>query len=69
LDKAESLLRNAQKSLAMEDYAHAAVLAEQANRAADSAVTWLVIPVVAASAAVAASLGLLLRRKRKRSKT
>ena len=67
LDKAESLLQNAQKALAMEDYGQAAVLAEQADRAADSAVTWLIIPTIVAFAGALLSTIILLHKRAKRT--
>jgi hypothetical protein len=68
LDRAESLLRDSQKALSEENYGQARVLAEEANRAADRAVTWLVIPVVVAFAGAAVSVVLLLRKRGEKNK-
>jgi hypothetical protein len=62
LDKAEGLLRDSQKALVEENYDQATLLAEEANQAADSAVTWLVIPVVAVFAGIVVSAVVLLRK-------
>jgi len=50
LERAEKLLEDARRALIDENYAQAILLAEEANRAAESAVTWLVIPVIIAFA-------------------
>jgi len=48
LDRAENLLEDAGKALIEENFTQAMLLAEEANRAADLAVTWLVIPAIIA---------------------
>jgi len=50
LDRAENLLEDARKALIEENYTQAILLAEEASRAADNAVTWLVIPATIAFA-------------------
>jgi len=64
LDKAENLLEDARKALIEENYTQAILLAEEASRAADLAVTWLVIPTVIAFAGVVVSTMILYRRVR-----
>ena len=65
LDKAESLLRESQKALSEEDYRQATLLAEEANQAANNAVTWLVIPVTAVVGVVLSAVVLLRKRAKK----
>jgi len=65
LDRAESLLKESQKALSEENYGQAAVLAEEANQAANNAVTWLVIPVTAVVGAVLFAVVLLRKRAKK----
>jgi GH35 family endo-1,4-beta-xylanase len=69
LDKAEGLLRDSQKALSDENYDQATLLAEEANQAADNAITWLVMPMFVVVAGVAVSVVLLLRKRRKKTTT
>jgi len=65
LDRAENLLEDAGKALIEENYTQAILLAEEASRAADNAVTWLVIPATIASAgAILSGCAILYRRVR-----
>jgi hypothetical protein len=68
LDKAENLLRDAQKALLEENYGQAILSAEEANRAADSAVTWLIIPTIIALAGCLLSTIILLRKRAKKTR-
>jgi len=68
LDKAENLLRGAQKALLEENYGQAMLSAEEANRAADSAVTWLIIPTIMAFAGGLLSTIILLRKRAKKTR-
>jgi len=63
LDRAESLLEDARKALIEENYAQAILLAEEASRAADLAVTWLVIPAMIAIAGSVLSGSVILYRR------
>ena len=63
LDRAKNLLEDARKALIEENYTQAILLAEEANRAADLAVTWLVIPVIIAFAGVVLSGSVILYRR------
>jgi len=64
LNRAESLLEDAGKALNREDYTQAMLLAEEANRAAGNALTWLLIPVIIAVTATALfCVGYILRKR------
>jgi hypothetical protein len=67
LDKAENLLRDAQKALLEENYGQAILSAEEANRSADNAVTWLIIPTIMAFAGGLLSTIILLRKRAKKT--
>jgi hypothetical protein len=68
LDKAESLLQDAERALAEENYTQAILSAQEASQAAESAVTWLVMPAVVAFAGVIVSVAMLLRKRGKKDK-
>ena len=61
-------MQDARKALSHENYAQAMLLAGQANIAADNAVTWLLIPIVAVFAGVVVSTVVMLRKRAKRPK-
>jgi len=63
LDRAENLLEDARKALIEENYTQAILLAEEANRAADNAVTWIVIPATIAFASGILSGSVILYRR------
>jgi hypothetical protein len=66
LNKAEDLLKESQKALSEANYDQATVLAEEANQAANGAMSWLIMPAIAV-AGVAVAAGVLLRRRAKRA--
>jgi len=67
LDRAENLLEHAGKALMEENYTQAILLAEEAMRAADLAMTWLVIPAtIAFAGAILSGSVILYRRVRKK---
>jgi len=69
LDRAESLLEDARKALVEENCTQAIVLAEESERAADLAVTWLVIPAIMAFAGgILSGSAILFRRVRARKR-
>jgi len=63
LDRAENLLEDARKALIEENYTQAILLAEEAKRSADLAITWLVIPVIIAFAGGILSCSMILYRR------
>jgi len=63
LERAEKLLEDARRALIDENYTQAILLAEEANRAAQSAVTWLVIPATIAFAGSVLSGSVILFRR------
>jgi len=65
LDRAEYLLQEAQKALSEENYGQATLLAGEADQAADTAVTWLVVPVAVVFAGLALALIATLYKRRK----
>jgi len=67
LDKAESLLQDARKALSEENYGQATVLAGEANQAADSAATWLIIPVAVVSIGLVLAVIVWLRKRARKT--
>jgi cobalamin biosynthesis Mg chelatase CobN len=67
LDKAESLLQDAQRALAEENYTQAVLSAQEANQAAESSVTWLVVPVAVVFVGVAVAVIVWLRKRAKKN--
>ena len=63
LDRAENLLEDARKALIEENYTQAILLAGEANRAANNAVTWLVVPATIVFALGILSITAILYRR------
>jgi len=63
LDKAEKLLDDARKAFIERNYTQAILLAEETNRVANLAVTWLIIPAVTAFAGGVISASMVLYRR------
>jgi len=65
LDKAKGLLTDAQNALAEQNYIQAIHLAEEANEAANNAITWLVVPVIVVLAGLVISAIVMVHRRTK----
>lgn len=66
LDRAESLLSDSQRTMSQENYGEATVLAGEAIQAANSAVSWLIIPVAVVFAGLVLAVIVVLRRRAKK---
>ena len=67
LNKGESLLQDAERALAEENYTQAILSAQEANQAAESAVTWLVVPVAVVFVGLAVAVIVWLRKRAKKN--